>query len=205
MTGQPQGRWVLASGNPGKLKELRELLAPLGLELVSQTELAVVQPPEVGRTFVENALTKAREAARQSGLPAIADDSGLAVDALGGEPGIHSARFAGVAASDADNVTELLERMRGVPAAERGASFHCVLVALTHADDPAPVIAQGIWRGHISTVPRGAAGFGYDPVFVAQGASQTAAELSAADKNRVSHRGQALKKLVADLRDCRRT
>ena len=204
MSGAPQGRWVLASGNPGKLFELRALLATLGLDLVSQTELGIVQPPETGRTFVENALTKAREAARQSGLAAIADESGLAVDALGGKPGIHSARFAGDAASDADNVALLLERMMAVPAAERTASFHCVLVALIHADDPAPVIAQGVWRGRISSAPRGAGGFGYDPVFIGEGMSHTAAELSPADKNRVSHRGQALNNLVAALTDSQR-
>ena len=196
-------RWVLATGNRGKLAELRSLLrdAGLDLELVPQTDLGIDSAPEDGTTFVENALAKARHAARESGLPAIADDSGLCVDALGGEPGVRSARYAGEAADDRANVVKLLDALRSVPDEERGAHFHCVLVALGSADDPAPLIASGQWRGRIAAKPRGTGGFGYDPVFVDPATGLTAAELGSAAKNLVSHRGQALGALAAGLRN----
>ena len=195
-------RWVLATGNRGKLAELRALLRDAGLdfELVPQTELGIGAAPEEGATFVENALAKARHAALASGLPAIADDSGLCVDALGGEPGVRSARYAGESADDRANVAKLLDALRSVPEAERGARFYCVLVALGSADDPAPVIASGEWRGRIAPRPRGTAGFGYDPVFADPESGLTAAELTPAAKNLVSHRGRALVALAAGLR-----
>lgn len=197
--GAPAPRWVIATGNTGKLAELRALLEPAGLTLVAQGELGVESPPETGATFVENALIKARHAARQTGLPAIADDSGLVVDALGGAPGIFSARYAGPQSRDSDNVARLLEELRDIPAAARGAHFHCVIVALRHAEDPAPAIAQGRWPGRIALEPAGEAGFGYDPVFFDPALGRTAAELTRELKNRVSHRGQALAALAADL------
>jgi len=194
-------RWVLATGNRGKLAELRSLFrdAGLDLELVPQTDLKIDSAPEEGATFVENALAKARHAARASGLPAIADDSGLCVDALGGDPGVRSARYAGEAADDRANVTKLLDALRSVPDDERRACFYCVLVALGSADDPAPLIASGEWQGRIAARPRGTGGFGYDPVFVDPATGLTAAELSPAAKNLVSHRGQALNALAAGL------
>ena len=195
-------RWVLASGNRGKLAELRDLLrdAGLGLEIVAQSDLGVSPAPEDGLTFVENALAKARHAARATGLPAIADDSGLCVDALGGAPGVRSARFGGEGADDRANVAKLLAALVEVPEGARDARFHCVLVALASADDPAPLIAHGEWRGRIAAAPRGANGFGYDPVFVDPATGKTAAELGPATKNRVSHRGRALAALAAALR-----
>jgi XTP/dITP diphosphohydrolase len=194
-------RWVLATGNPGKLAELSSLFraAGLDLELVPQTDLGIDPAPEEGATFVENALAKARHAARASGLPAIADDSGLSVDALGGGPGVRSARYAGEAADDRANVARLLDALQSVPDGERGARFYCVLVAIRSADDPAPVIASGEWRGRIAALPRGTGGFGYDPVFVDPTTGSTAAELSPAAKNLVSHRGQALLALAKAL------
>jgi XTP/dITP diphosphohydrolase len=195
-------RWVLATGNRGKLAELRSLLgdAGLDLEVVPQTDLGIGPAAEDGVTFVENALAKARHAARASGLPAIADDSGLIVDALGGEPGVRSARYAGEAADDRANVAKVLDALRPVPEGERGARFVCVLVALDSADDPAPVIASGEWRGRIAAQPRGSSGFGYDPIFVDPATGQTAAEIGPAAKNRVSHRARALAALAAGLR-----
>lgn len=195
-------RWVLASDNRGKLAELRELLrdAGLPLEVVAQADLGVSKVSEDGATFVENALAKARHAARATGLPAIADDSGLCVDALGGAPGVRSARFAGEAAEDRANVAKLLAALDAVAEPERGACFHCVLVALESADEPVPLIAEGEWRGRIATAPRGAGGFGYDPVFIDPATGRTAAELPPAAKNRVSHRGRALRALAAGLR-----
>ncbi len=197
--GEPALRWVIATGNPGKLIELRALLEPLGLSLVAQSDLGIVSPPETGATFLENALIKARHAAQQTGLPAIADDSGLVVDALGGAPGIYSARYAGPSSQDSDNVRKLLDDMRDVRAGERGAHFHCVIVALRSAQDPAPAIAQGRWAGRIALEPTGVAGFGYDPVFIDPKLGKTAAELSREEKNRVSHRGRALATLAAEL------
>ena len=191
-------RWILATGNRGKVAEFAALFreSGLALELVAQSDLAVPAAPEPAATFVENALLKARHATRLTGLPAIADDSGLAVDALGGAPGVLSARFAGPNADDRANVAKLLAALAAVPAAPRTARFHCVLVALLHADDPAPEIATGEWRGEIAATGRGSNGFGYDPVFLDPALGRTAAELSAAEKNRVSHRGAALRRLV---------
>lgn len=191
-------RWVLATGNRGKVTELAALFRDSGvaLEFVAQSDLAVPAAPEPAITFVENALGKARHAARLTGLPAIADDSGLAVDALGGAPGVLSARFAGPRADDRANVAKLLAALVAVPPPQRTARFHCVLVALLHPDDPAPTIATGEWRGEIAETERGDNGFGYDPVFVDPTLGRTAAELSATEKNRVSHRGAALRQLV---------
>ena len=196
-------RWVIATGNRGKLAELTALFADASLgalELVAQTELGVPPADEPAITFLENALGKARHAARHTGLPAIADDSGLAVAALGGAPGVRSARFAGPAADDRANVAKLLEDLANVPAGQRAAQFHCVLVALEREDDPAPVVASGTWDGEIALRPSGSSGFGYDPVFLDPRLGKTAAELPTAVKNEISHRGQALRRLVASLR-----
>lgn len=190
---------VLATGNKGKLKELKSLLAGKDLEVVAQTELRVPEAEETGASFRENALLKARNAARHTGLPAIADDSGLEVDALGGAPGIYSARYAGPKATDADNLRKLLKELDGVPAEQRRARFRCVIAYLRRADDPAPLVCEGVWEGSILEAPRGANGFGYDPVFLVPGRGLSSAELPPEEKNRLSHRGQALAKLVAAL------
>jgi XTP/dITP diphosphohydrolase len=192
-------RAVLASANPGKLRELTALLAPLSLQLVPQGELGIETPPETGATFLENALLKARHAAGCARLPALADDSGLEVAALGGRPGVRSARFAGEGASDTRNLQQLLAELQGVPPGARQACYRCVIVWVRDAADPSPLIARGSWRGHIAAAPRGHGGFGYDPLFVPEGAECTAAQLPAAAKNAVSHRGQALRALVAML------
>lgn len=197
--GASASRWVIATGNAGKLAELRALLEPLGLSLVAQSDLGVESPPETGSTFLENALIKARHAARQTGLPAIADDSGLVVDALGGAPGIFSARYAGPHGQDSDNVDKLLEEMREVPSADRGAHFHCVIVAMRSAEDPAPEVAQGRWPGRIALEPAGESGFGYDPIFFDPELGKTAAEITREVKNSVSHRARALAVLAAEL------
>jgi XTP/dITP diphosphohydrolase len=191
-------RFVLATGNVGKAREIGALLAPAGVEIVSQALFKLESAEETGATFVENALLKARHAAAGSGLPAIADDSGLVVDALGGAPGIHSARYAGDA-GDAANIRKLLEALEGVPAACRGARFVCVAVLLRHPADPLPLIFEGRWEGTIAIAPRGEQGFGYDPVFIPLDGQRSAAELSPAEKNRVSHRGQAFARLLAAL------
>ena len=193
---------MLASGNAGKLAELRSMLreAGLGDQLVAQSELGIVGPPEDRATFVENALAKARHAARASGHSALADDSGLLVDAIGGAPGVLSARYAGTEAGDRANVAKLLAALRDTPDSQRGARFYCVLVALEHADDPAPIIATGEWAGEINRAPVGIGGFGYDPVFYDPALGKTAAELTTEAKNRVSHRGRALRALVETLR-----
>lgn len=191
--------WVLASGNPGKLAELQALLAPLAFNVVSQNDFDVPAAVEDGKAFVDNALIKARHAAEQTGLPAIADDSGLAVDALDGAPGIHSARYAGAHGDDAANNAKLLAALEAVPEAHRTAAFHCCIVATRHADDPAPIICQGIWHGRILQAPRGESGFGYDPLFWIAAESASSAELTPARKNRISHRGQAMAQLVAQL------
>lgn len=191
---------VLASGNQGKLKELGAMLGELEFSLVAQSELGIASPPETGLTFVENALIKARYAAQESGLPALADDSGIAVEALNGAPGIYSARYAGEDASDADNVQKLLSAMQSVPDGQRAAAFHCVLVYLAHANDPTPLIAHGIWRGQLLHSVRGEGGFGYDPVFWVPDHACSAAELPRAEKNRISHRGRALVSLLEQLR-----
>lgn len=191
---------VIASNNRGKIAELTELLAPLGIRPVAQGELGVSEAEEPAVTFVENAILKARHAARSTGLPALADDSGLAVDALGGQPGVRSARFAGDQASDQDNVQALLEALADVPDGDRGAQFHCVLVYLRHADDPTPIICHGRWPGSILKEPRGDGGFGYDPVFLVPEHNCSAAELTRAEKSRISHRGRALALFADALR-----
>lgn len=200
MTRHPH--WVLATSNRGKVAELEALLeeARLPIRVSAQSDLGVAAPPETATTFVENALQKARHAARATGLPAIADDSGLVVAALGGAPGVCSARFAGEQADDAANVAKLLESLAGHPGA-RAARFHCVLVALEGADDPAPLIASGSWAGEIARAPKGSSGFGYDPVFFDCTLGRTAAELTRPEKNRVSHRGKALRELVELLKN----
>jgi XTP/dITP diphosphohydrolase len=192
-------RIVLASGNRGKLAEIRDVLADTGIELVAQSDLGIADADETGTTFVENAIIKARHAAQLSGLPAIADDSGLEVAALHGAPGIYSARYAGEHASDDDNLRKLLATLAGRPASERGGRYCCALVYLRWAQDPFPLISQATWEGRIGTAPRGSGGFGYDPIFeLPQG--MTVAELPAAQKNQLSHRGQALRGLVAQLK-----
>jgi XTP/dITP diphosphohydrolase len=192
-------RIVLASSNPGKLRELAALLAPLRLELIGQGELGIAAPAETGTTFGANALLKARYAARHSGLPALADDSGLEVDALGGRPGVWSARYAGTGASDAANLERLLRELEAIPAEERGARYQCVIACVRSAEDPQPLIATGTWEGHIARVPAGRGGFGYDPVFVPAGETCTAAQLPPTRKNVLSHRAQALHALIAGL------
>ena len=188
-------RIVLASNNPGKAREFAAALAELKADIMPQSLFGVPEVEETGLTFVENALLKARNAALHTGLPALADDSGLVVDALDGRPGIHSARYAGPDADDHANIAKLLVELRGVPAERRTARFVCVLALLRHPADPTPLICQGCWEGVILTEPRGANGFGYDPVFFVPGEQQTAAELDLATKNRLSHRGQALERL----------
>lgn len=193
-------RVVLATGNLGKLRELQRLLADLDLELIPQTDLGVEPAEEPAPTFVENALLKARHASLHTGLPAIADDSGLVVDALGGAPGVHSARYAGVDGDDAANNRKLLEELSDVAETARGARFRCVAVYLSHAQDPVPLIAEGVWEGRIARVARGDGGFGYDPLFIDPVLGKTSAELSSEEKNQRSHRGQALQALVNALR-----
>ena len=190
---------VLASSNPGKLAELRALLESAGLHVVSQDAFGVGPPEETGLTFVENALIKARAACAATGLPALADDSGVVVDALGGAPGVRSARYAGAGASDADNAAKLLEALGGVALRDRRAAFVCAIVYLRHARDPCPIVCEGVWNGRILDAPRGAGGFGYDPVFFIESLGRTAAELSREEKNAVSHRGQALAQLLRRL------
>ena len=191
---------VLASDNPGKLAELTSLLADTGFVCVSQGEFGVSSAEETGSTFVENALLKARHAAASTGLCAFADDSGLAVDHLKGAPGVHSARYSGVDATDEENREFLLAALAGVPADQRTARFHSVVVYLRHAKDPIPIICHGHWCGTITLEPRGSGGFGYDSLFLADGCSQTAAELTADKKNSLSHRAQALVSLVGALK-----
>jgi XTP/dITP diphosphohydrolase len=188
-------RIVLASSNAGKLAEMRAILALLEIELVAQSELGIEDAEENGATFVENALLKARHAARASGLPALGDDSGICVDALDGAPGLYSARYAGGHGNTAANISKLLAALEGVDDARRGAHFHCSIALLNSADDPAPLIAEGRWYGHVLRAPRGSHGFGYDPVFFDPRLQRGASELDAATKNRVSHRGQALARL----------
>ncbi len=190
-------RVVLASSNAGKRAEFAALLADTGIELIAQSDLGIADAEETGPGFVENALLKARHAARVSGLPALADDSGLCVDALGGAPGVHSARYAGRHGDSAANIAHLLDALRDVPAAGRGAQFVCVLALLRRADDPLPLLAEGRWTGSILEVPRGAGGFGYDPVFLDLAHGCSAAEIDAAVKNRISHRARAMAALRA--------
>jgi XTP/dITP diphosphohydrolase len=190
---------LLASGNAGKLREFHQLLAPLGFEVSPQSAFAVPDVEETGLTFVENALLKARQASRISGLAALADDSGLEVDALHGQPGIHSARYAGEPKSDARNNAKLLEALAEVPEGQRTGRYWCVLVYLRHAEDPVPLIVQRSWEGEILSQPRGEGGFGYDSLFWLPDQGRSVAELSAEVKNRLSHRGRALQALVAAL------
>ncbi len=192
-------RAVLASANPGKLRELAALLVPAGFELLSQAALGIGSVPETGTTFLENALLKARHAAAAAQLPALADDSGIEVDALGGRPGVWSARFAHPGASDEENLARLLAELAGVPEPRRTARYQCVAVWVRSADDPEPLTGTGTWEGRIALAARGSGGFGYDPVFIPAGEQRTAAELSPDEKNRVSHRAQALAALVAAL------
>jgi len=194
---------VLASNNPGKLREIGALLAPLAIEVTSQAAHGVGEADEPHSTFLENALAKARHASRATGLPALADDSGLCVDALAGAPGVQSAYYAGSEGSrekrDARNNAKLIAALAGV--GDRRAHYYCVMVLVRHADDPQPIFTEGVWRGEISAAPRGEGGFGYDPLFYLPARHCTSAELDAQEKNRISHRGQALAKLIARLRD----
>lgn len=192
---------VLASSNQGKLEELRGLLADTGIELVAQSDLGVADAEETGTTFVENALIKARHASLQTGLPALADDSGICVDALNGAPGLYSARYAGEHGNADRNIDKLLDALKDVAGEQRGAHFYCVLVLLRHAHDPQPLIVEGEWRGRILHERRGSGGHGYDPVFFDTQRGQTAAEMPLAEKNRISHRGKALAGLKQRLLD----
>ena len=192
-------RLVLATTNPGKLRELRELLEPHRVEVRSLAEFADGQAEETAPSFVENAILKARHAATLAGLPAIADDSGLEVDALGGAPGVHSARYAGPQANDEQNLLKLLEALRTVPDAGRGARYQCAMVYLRSPADPSPVIAQANWEGTIARAPAGSGGFGYDPVFLLPERGLTVAQIESAEKHRSSHRGKALRALLARL------
>jgi XTP/dITP diphosphohydrolase len=189
---------VLASGNAGKVREFAALLAARDIEVIPQSAFGIVTPEETGSTFLDNALLKARHAAG-SGLPALADDSGIEVDALEGRPGVHSARYAGVHASDADNLALLLRELAGIPEPRRTARYRCVLVFVRAAADPQPIIATGVWEGRVLTAARGTGGFGYDPVFQPLGLEMSAAQLPAAEKNVLSHRAQALRALLAAL------
>jgi len=192
---------VLASSNPGKLREIGALLAQFSMELVSQSALGIAETEEPHATFLENALAKARHASRAAGLPALADDSGLCVDALGGEPGVHSAYYAGADASreerDARNNQKILLNLSD----NRKAHYACIMVLLRHPEDPRPLVAEGVWHGEIARAPRGANGFGYDPLFFVPSLQKTAAELAPEHKNRISHRGIALRKLIGLLND----
>lgn len=190
---------VLATGNQGKIRELEELLQPLDWRVRAQGEWHFEEVEETGLSFVENAILKARHAAEQTGLAALADDSGLAVDALAGAPGIYSARYAGAQASDQKNVAKLLSALAAVPAEQRSASFHCVLAFMRHATDPTPIICHGSWHGQIALQPSGKEGFGYDPVFFVPTENCTAAELTKSRKQQLSHRGQALRQLLQQL------
>jgi XTP/dITP diphosphohydrolase len=196
-------RLVLASNNPGKLREFRQMLAPLGIEVTPQAELGIPETEEPHGTFVENALAKARHASRRAGMPAFADDSGICVSALGGAPGVQSARYAGAGTGgreeqDARNNRKLLEALKdGV---DRSAHYYCVIVLVRHENDPQPLIAEGRWHGEVIAEPRGSGGFGYDPYFLLRGLGRTAAELMPDEKNAISHRGQAIQRLVEMLK-----
>ena len=194
-------RLVLASNNPGKLREFRQMLAPLGIEVAPQAELGIPETEEPHGTFVENALVKTRNASRRAGLPAFADDSGICVAALGGAPGVQSARYAGPAGGredqDARNNRKLIAALEGIT--DRRAHYYCVIVLVRHPDDPEPLIAEGRWQGEVIAVPRGSGGFGYDPHFLLPELGCTAAELMPDEKNAISHRGQAMQRLVEML------
>jgi XTP/dITP diphosphohydrolase len=194
-----QRRVVLASGNAGKLREFSELLGSAGLVLARQSQFGIEPPPETGTTFLENALIKARNAAQIAGLPAIADDSGIEVDALGGAPGVYSARYAGEAASDAANLAKMLDALSGIPDERRTARYRCVIVFVNSADDAHPLVGEGTWEGRIIDERRGNGGFGYDPSFVPAGDTRTVAEMPQDEKNAKSHRGQAMRAFLAQL------
>ena len=192
---------VLASANAGKIRELNALLASRGMDVVPQSAFAIPSIEETGESFVENAIIKARHAARLSGLAAIADDSGLMVDALGGAPGIYSARYAGEGASDGENLQRLLDNLRNVPEPRRGAQFVCLVVYMRHPQDVCPLVCEGVWPGRLTHAPRGDAGFGYDPVFYVEDCGCTSAELEPAHKNAISHRARAMQALLSRLGD----
>ena len=200
MTQKHQGeRIVLASNNAGKVREINQLLSQQKIEVIAQKSFDIQEAEETGLTFVENAILKARNAARYSGLPAIADDSGIEVDFLNGAPGIHSARFAGEACDDRENNRKLLAALDGVSEQDRTARFQCLMVYLRHAEDPTPIICQGTWEGRILTAPQGENGFGYDPLFWVPDAGCSSAQLEPGEKNRLSHRGKALRQLLSAL------
>ena len=190
---------VLASGNAGKLREFQELLSGAGFTVIPQSDFGVQSPEETGTTFVENAIIKARFACQQTGLPAIADDSGIAVDALNGRPGVYSARYAGESANDLQNNQKLLAELAHTPPPLRSARYHAILVSMRNVYDPTPIICHGTWEGMILTEPRGDAGFGYDPLFFVPSHQCASAELSKAEKNRISHRGQAMRELLQKM------
>ncbi|MFH0223385.1 XTP/dITP diphosphatase [Vibrio furnissii] len=192
---------VLATGNQGKVREMADLLADFGFDVVAQSEFNVSEVAETGTTFIENAIIKARHAAKETGLPAIADDSGLEVDALDGAPGVYSARYAGEHATDQQNLTKLLDAMKDVPEAQRTARFHCVLVLMRHENDPTPLVCHGSWEGRILTEAHGSNGFGYDPIFFVPEDNCASAQLEPARKKQLSHRGQALKKLFQAIEE----
>ncbi|MGI2882172.1 XTP/dITP diphosphatase [Vibrio furnissii] len=192
---------VLATGNQGKVREMADLLADFGFDVVAQSEFNVPEVAETGTTFIENAIIKARHAAKETGLPAIADDSGLEVDALDGAPGVYSARYAGEHATDQQNLAKLLNAMKDVPEAQRTARFHCVLVLMRHENDPTPLVCHGSWEGRILTEAHGSNGFGYDPIFFVPEDNCASAQLEPARKKQLSHRGQALKKLFQAIEE----
>ncbi len=194
-------QWVLATGNKGKVKEMSELLNSFSIDVLPQSQFNVSEVPETGTTFVENAIIKARHAAKATGLPAIADDSGLEVDFLSGQPGIYSARFSGENAADRDNIDLLLSKLEGIGREQRSARFQCVLVYMRHELDPTPIICQGTWEGSITESIHGENGFGYDPVFWVESDQATSAQLSKQRKGELSHRGKALKMLVEQLKE----
>jgi len=194
-------KWVLATGNQGKVKEMSELLNSFSIEVLPQSQFNVPDVPETGTTFVENAIIKARHASKLTGLPAIADDSGLEVDFLNGQPGIYSARYAGEDATDQDNIDKLLNKLEGINPEQRKARFQCVLVYMRHALDPTPIICQGTWEGSITEKQDGTNGFGYDPIFWVGSEQVTSAQLSKQRKSELSHRGKALTQLVALLKE----
>ena len=194
-------KWVLATGNKGKVKEMSELLNSFSIDVLPQSQFNVPDVPETGTTFVENAIIKARHAAKLTGLPAIADDSGLEVDFLNGQPGIYSSRFAGESATDQDNIDKLLNKLEGINPDQRKARFQCVLVYMRHELDPTPIICQGTWQGSITEVIHGENGFGYDPLFWVESDQCTSAQLSKQRKGELSHRGKALAKLVDLLKE----
>jgi XTP/dITP diphosphohydrolase len=195
-----QHKIVLASSNQGKLREINEMLANSDIEVIPQSEFNIDDVEETGHSFIENALLKARHASSQAGLPAIADDSGIVIDSLQGKPGIYSARYAGEGASDEKNLWKLIKEIETLPEGDRAARFICLMVYLRHTDDPTPVIAQGEWQGIAITEPKGENGFGYDPMFYLPEYQCTSAELTSDTKNKLSHRGQALRKLIEKLK-----